>query len=142
MTSPKRQRGAVLLVGLVILMLITMFAISSANMNSADLRIVGNYQSKMMVTQNVQQAIEAVLSNVNNFNTPVAQTINVNGIAVAVSPPSCLGVAIAENYTAINNITLYDTNWAVTATAADPLTSATATVTQGVRIRLPTNFCP
>ena len=69
MTSPKRQRGAVLLVGLVILMLITMFAISSANMNSADLRIVGNYQSKMMVTQNVQQAIEAVLSNVNNFNT-------------------------------------------------------------------------
>ena len=57
----------------------------------------------------------------NNFNTPVAQTITVNGIAVAVSPPSCLGVAIAENYTAINNITLYDTNWAVTATAADPL---------------------
>ena len=142
MTSPKRQRGAVLLVGLVILMLITMFAMSSANMNSADLRIVGNYQSKMMVTQNVQQAIEAVLSNVNNFNTPVAQTITVNGIAVAVSPPACLGVATAANYTAVNNITLYDTDWAITATAADPLTGATATVTQGVRIRLPTSFCP
>ena len=76
------------------------------------------------------------------LTSSTTQTITVNGIAVAVSPPACLGVAIAENYTAINNITLYDTNWAVTATAADPLTSATATVTQGVRIRLPTNFCP
>ena len=54
--------------------------------------------------------------------------------APLLSPLSCLSDA--------NFMPGTDTNWAVTATAADPLTSATATVTQGVRIRLPANFCP
>ncbi len=142
MMGPKRQRGAVLLVSLVILMIITLFVVSSANMSSADLRIVGNFQRKMAITQSVQQAIEQVLSNVNNFNSPAAQSITVNGIAVAVSAPACLGTTTAAGYTAVNNITLYDTNWSVTATATDLLTGATATIDQGVRIRLPTNFCP
>lgn len=142
MMSPKRQRGAVLLVSLVILMVITLFVVSSANMSSTDLRIVGNLQRKMVINQSVQQAIEEVLSNVSNFNTPVAQTITVNGIAVAVSAPACLDTAPATGYTAVNNITLYDTNWSVSATATDLITGATSTINQGVRIRLPTNFCP
>ena len=131
-----------MLVSLVILMIITLFAVSSANMTSGDLRIVNNSQAKMVLTQSVQQAIENVLSNVTNFNTPVAQTIVVNGITVNVSAPQCLGTQTAAGYTAVNNITLYDTNWSIFATATDVLTGATATVSQGVRIRLPTNFCP
>jgi Tfp pilus assembly protein PilX len=142
MTGPRRQRGAVLLVSLVILMIITLFVVSSASMTSGDLRIIGNFQQKMMLTQSVQQAIEQVLSNVNNFNNPVARTITVNGIAVAVNAPQCLGTQTATGYTAVNNITLYDTNWAVSATATDVLTGATASINQGVRIRLPTNYCP
>ena len=142
MMGPKRQRGAVLLVSLVILMIIALFVVSSANMSSSDLRIVGNFQRKMAISQSVQQAIEQVLSNVNNFNSPAAQSITVNGIAVAVSAPACLGTTTAAGYTAVNDITLYDTNWSVTATATDLLTGATATIDQGVRIRLPTNFCP
>ena len=140
--SLQRQRGAVLLVGLVILMIITLFVMSSANLSTSDLRITGNFQTKMMTDQNVQQAIEEALSSVNNFTTPVAQTITVNGVTVAVSAPTCLGTSPAPGYTAVNNITLYDTNWSVTATATDPITDATATISQGVRIRLPTNFCP
>ena len=140
--SLQRQRGAVLLVSLVILMIITLFVMSSANLSTSDVRITGNFQSKMMTDQNVQQAIEDVLSSVNNFTTPVAQTITVNGVAVTVSSATCLGTSPAPGYTAVNNITLYDTNWSVTATATDPITGATATITQGVRIRLPTNFCP
>lgn len=142
MTNTKRQRGAVLLVSLIILMVITLFVISSANMSSTDLQIVGNFQRKMVMNQSVQQAIEEVLSNVSNFNTPAAQTITVNGIAVAVSAPQCVGTTTAAGYTAVNNITLYDTNWVVIATATDVLTGASATINQGVRIRLPTNFCP
>src|ERR1043165_5228386 len=140
MMTPKRQRGAVLLVSLIILMIITLFVISSANMSSSDLRTVGNFQSKLVIGQDAQQAIEIVLSNVNNFITPTAQTVTVNGIPVAVATPACLGYTIARGYTAVNNITLYDTNWAVTATGTDPLTGATSTITQGVRIRLPSNF--
>jgi Tfp pilus assembly protein PilX len=142
MRSRQRQRGAVLLVSLVILMLITLFVVSSANISSTDLRVVGNFHRKMLMTQSVQQAIEEVLSNLSNFDTPVAQTMTINGIAVAVSPPRCLGTTTAFGYTAVNNITLYDTNWTVSATATDVLTGATATIDQGVRIRLPTNFCP
>lgn len=142
MRGPGQQRGAVMLVSLIILMIITLFVVSSANMTSGDLRIIGNFQRKMMLTQSVQQAIEDVLSNVANFNTPVAQTITVNGIAVNVNAPQCLGTQTAAGYTAVNNITLYDTNWSISATATDVLTGATATINQGVRIRLPTNFCP
>jgi Tfp pilus assembly protein PilX len=142
MKCRQRQRGAVLLVSLIILMIITMFVISSANISSSDLRTVGNFQSKFVISQNAQQAIEVVLSNVNNFIAPAAQTITVNGIPVAMNAPACLGTTVAAGYTAVNNITLYDTNWAVTAIASDPVTGATATVTQGVRIRLPNNFCP
>lgn len=142
MRSLQHQRGAVLLVSLVILMIITLFVVSSANMSSTDLRVVGNFQRKMMMSQSVQQAIETVISSVNNFNTPVAQTLTVNGISVAVGSPQCLNTQTASGYTAVNNITLYDTNWAVSATATDVLTGATATINQGVRIRLPSNFCP
>ena len=142
MMNLKRQRGAVLLVSLVILMIITLFVISSANMSSSDLRAVGNFQSKSVISQNAQQAIEVVLNSGANFTTPVARTIIVNGIPVSLIAPSCLGYSVAAGYTAVNNITLYDTNWFVTATSTDPLTGATATITQGVRIRLPNNFCP
>ena len=142
MMSLKRQRGAVLLVSLIILMIITLFVISSANISSSDLRTVGNFQSKSVISQNVQTAIEAELSNVNNFLTPAAQNISVNGVPVAVNAPTCIGTSIAKGYTAVNNITLYDTNWAITATSTDPISGATATITQGVRIRLPNSFCP
>jgi len=141
-TSFKRQRGAVLLVSLVILMIITLFVVSSANLTSSDLRIVGNFQSKMIINQSAQQAIEEMLSSVTNFTTPVAHTITVNGFQVAVSAPACIGTTIATGYTAVNNITLYDTDWSFTATATDPISGATATLNQGVRIRLPTDYCP
>ena len=71
MTRIKRQRGAVLLVSLVILMLITLFVVSSANMSNSDLRIVGNFQSKMVLSESAQVAIENVLSNVSNFRRPL-----------------------------------------------------------------------
>jgi len=77
-----------------------------------------------------------------SFETPAAQTITVNGITVAVAAPSCQGVSTSRGYTAVGEVTIYDTNWQVTATATDPLTGAQSVLTQGVRIRLPNNFCP
>jgi Tfp pilus assembly protein PilX len=142
MMTPKRQRGAVLLVSLIILMIITLFVMSSANMSTSDLRTVGNFQSKLAISQDAQQAIETVLSSVTSFTSPAVRNFTINGVAVVTSAPACLGTSIAAGYTAVNNITLYDTNWSVTATATDPITGATATITQGVRIRLPDSTCP
>jgi hypothetical protein len=158
MMGLRRQRGAVLLVSLVILMIITLFVISSANMSSSDLRMVGNFQSRMEQSQNAQQGIEIVLSDVNSFTSatpipPFPRTISVSrfplsgggltaGYPVIVNAPACIGTVIAPGYTAVNNITLFDTNWSVTATSTDAITGATATITQGVRIRLPSGVCP
>ena len=142
MSTRHRQRGAVLIVSLIILMMLTVFVVSSINMSSADLRIVGNLQGKMAMTQSAQQAIEQVMSSSGSFNAPAPQTITVNNIPVTVSAAVCLGSSPATGYSAVANIILYDTNWLLTAIASDPITGATATVTQGMRIRLPTNYCP
>jgi Tfp pilus assembly protein PilX len=142
MKPPVRQRGAVLVVSLIFLVLITLFVVCSIKMSSADLRVVGNIQNKMAMTQSAQQAIEQQISTIASFDAPAPQTVNVNNTPVAVRAPVCLGTSPAPGYTAVANVTLYDTAWSVTATAADPSSGATATVTQGVRIRLPTNYCP
>ena len=142
MSSRHHQRGAVLITSLIMLVVLTLFVVSSINLSSADLRIVGNLQSKRTMSNSAQQAIEQVISSSVNFDAPVPQSVTVNGIAVAMSAPACLGTSPATGYSAVSNITIHDTNWSLTATATDPTTGATASVTQGVRIRLPTNFCP
>ncbi len=142
MRSRNREHGAVLVICLIFLALITLFVVSTVTMSSADLRVVGNVQNKLAMMQNAQQAIEQAISSIATFDTPAAQNINVNGTQVAVSAPTCLGTSPATGYTAVANITLYDTRWSITATANDAPSGATATVNQGVRIRLPTNFCP
>ena len=142
MSSRHHQRGAVLIMSLVMLVLLTLFVVSSINLSSADLRIVGNLQSKRTMSNSAQQAIEQVISSSADFDAPAPLTVVVNGIPVALSAAACLGTSPATGYSAVSNITLHDTNWSLTATATDPTTGATATVTQGVRIRLPTNYCP
>lgn len=142
MRSLKSQRGATLMVSMIMLMVLTMFVLAASGMSTTDLRIVGNAQSRMAMERAAQQAIEQVLSNIASFDTPAAQTVTVNGISVAVAAPTCQGVSTSRGYTAVGEVTIYDTNWQVTATATDPLTGAQSVLTQGVRIRLPNNFCP
>ena len=142
MSRRHHQRGAVLITSLIMLVVLTLFVVSSINLSSADLRIVGNRQSKMAMSHSAQQAIEQVINGIAGFDAPAPQTITVNGVPVSVTAPACLGASPAAGYTAVSNITVYDTHWSLTATATDPVTGATATVTQGVRIRLPTNYCP
>jgi Tfp pilus assembly protein PilX len=142
MKTRNRERGAVLVICLVFLALITLFVVCTVNMSTADLRVVGNVQNRMTMVQNAQQAIEQLISSIATFDAPAAQNVNVNGTPVAVATPVCLGTSPAPGYTAVANVTLYDTRWSITATASDPSSGATATLNQGVRIRLPTNFCP
>lgn len=142
MSSRNHQRGAVLFMSLIMLVILTLFVVSSINLSSADLRIVGNLQSKRIMSHSAQQAIEQVISSSAAFDAPVPQTVTVNGFPVSISSAACLGTSPATGYSAVSNITIHDTNWSLAATVTDPVTGATATVTQGVRIRLPTNYCP
>lgn len=58
-----RQRGVTLLVSMIMLLLITMLALTSFRLASGNLKIVGNMQQRNQVLTAAQNAIERVISN-------------------------------------------------------------------------------
>ena len=62
MTKMRSQRGAVLVIALIMLVLLTLFAVSAFNTGTANLKVVGNMQARNEAANASQQAIEAVLS--------------------------------------------------------------------------------
>jgi len=92
----KGQRGATLLISLIMLVVLTLFAISAINLSSTNLNIVGNMQARMEVQSAGKQAIEQVMSSAANFLTPAAQSIAVDinndgttDYTANVDKPSC-----------------------------------------------------
>lgn len=147
----KRQRGATLLVSLIMLILLTLFAVTGFNLSSVNLKITGNYMMEKRMEAVAQQAIEQLISTKTAFNmTPVASTICVNGglaciggYSVAMAAPKCAYATTAKGYSKkIDELALEDTTWEVRAVVADALTGANATVVQGVSIRLLAGNCP
>lgn len=150
-TMRHRERGATLLVSLIMLVVLTLFAVSGFNLSSVNLKITGNFQEQKRMQADAQQAIEQVISSSTAFNlTPTAQTVCVNGTGtpcsgteVAVSAPVCNYSVTAKGYTKqIGQLTPEDTDWEVRAVASDAVTGANAAVVQGVRIRLLAGNCP
>jgi Tfp pilus assembly protein PilX len=60
--SMRRQRGTTLVVALIMLVLLTLFATSSLNTASTNLKVVGNMQERSEALNVSQQVIESVLS--------------------------------------------------------------------------------
>ena len=92
----KKQSGATLLVALVMLVVLTLFAITAINFTNINTRIVGNQQFKKEAESAAQQAVEQIISS--DFTTnPVATAVNVdinndgtNDYIVQVAKPACL----------------------------------------------------
>ena len=145
------QRGATLLISLIMLVVLTLFAVAGFNLSSVNLKIAGNFQQQRLLEAVAQQAIEQVISTPTAFSlTPTTQTICVNGglacaggYSVSVSAPNCNYWATAKGYTKkIGELTPEDTDWEVRAAVTDAVTGAQAAVSQGVRMRLLANNCP
>lgn len=63
MTAPRRsQSGATLLVSLVMLIMLTLFAISAMNTSLVNLRMTGNMQARTEALDATQRALETVIS--------------------------------------------------------------------------------
>lgn len=58
----RRQRGTTLIVALIMLVLMTLFAVSSFNTANTNLKVVGNMQQKNEALNAAQAAIESVIS--------------------------------------------------------------------------------
>lgn len=95
-----KQRGSTLLVGMIMLILLTLMAISAMNATTTGLQIVGNAQFREEATAAAQQAIEKVISS--NFTlNPVASSSTVSfgaaSYTVQVEAPVCTSSVAVTN---------------------------------------------
>ena len=65
-----REGGATLLISLIMLIMLTLFAISAMNTGTINLKMVGNMQVRSEAMDASQSTIESVLSTVQFINTP------------------------------------------------------------------------
>jgi len=146
-----RERGAVLFIGLVMLIIMTLLAVSGIRMSTSNLKVVGNMQVQTEAITAAQQGIDNVMASVNSFYTPVAgnYSVDVNNdgnadYTVAVLAPSCLRMVAVEGYSAeFAPFAPKDTYWNVQSTATDASTGVSVTLNQGVRVRLSSSAtCP
>jgi Tfp pilus assembly protein PilX len=147
------QRGATLLVTLIMLVVLTLFAVTMFNLASVNLKIIGNFQSQKEIEGAVQQALEQIMTTATIFETPAARDICVPGGTappcastqhkVSIERPRCNYTVAAKGYTKkIGELTPEDTSWEVRGAYTDGRTGATAGIVQGVGVRMLAGNCP
>ena len=144
------QRGAALLVGLIMLVLITLMVTSAFTLSTTNLKSVGNMQAKNEAIAAANQAIEKVLGT--PFTTsPVAEDVNVDinndvttDYIVHIAIPTCVRASMSTSATvssvslgvAMSTVNEYNTLWDIEATVDDAKTGAKTVVSTGVNIQL------
>ena len=143
----RRQRGATLLISLIMLVVLTLFAVAGFNLSSVNLKISGNFQQQRFVEASVMQAIEQVVSDKALFYSPLGQTIVVNGISVTVAAAGGYHNPVTDGYESNTDPATgspngpQDTVWEVQGNGTDPLTGARAAVTQGLQVVMRPGNC-
>jgi Tfp pilus assembly protein PilX len=161
-----KQRGVTLLISLIMLVVLTLFAVTMIRLSNTNVVVVGNMQTQRYLAAAAQQAIETDLNSAAFYNdvptstspgsgcwangvttntfgstgsTPCFPGASTNSYQVKLTMPTCINTQIAPGYSAIANITLYDDYYEVTATATDPTdtNAGNVTIVQGVRVILP-----
>lgn len=166
-TRPGRQSGMTLLVSMIMLSVLTLFAITAIRTGNIGFKIVGNQQAQKLMEAAAQQAIEQTISNLGNFDpvsvippgATTAQRVCVNatfgdplvaippatcssGTQVDVMPVRCISTKRTPGGSVTQAAGTFDNLWQITATVTDSLTGAKATYHQGVKIRMLSNSCP
>lgn len=103
--APNRQRGATLLVGLIMLVLMTLIAITSFNLGRSNLQVVANMQNRAESANSAKATLEEVISKTNFTSNPAAALTNscasnakcfdingdgVNDVTVTLTPTPCI----------------------------------------------------
>lgn len=154
----KSQRGATLIVAIIMLVLITLMTTSSFRLSTGNLQSVGNMQVREEAIAAANVAIETIISSDAIFFSPAAQTIAVPPYSVTVSAPECIAsqnIASGSSLDLTPNVLIEGgagggvsasgyqiTHWDIKATVNDPTTGAAAEVHQGIKITLPANLSP
>jgi Tfp pilus assembly protein PilX len=145
------EKGAALIVGLIMLVLITLMLITALNLGTTNFRAVSNMQFRSEAVAAANVAIEQVIST--PFTAaPAAESINVDidndtdtDYVVAVAVPECIYAAQASGAdpsslslpVSMSASSTWNTVWDVDATATDDDNlGAVARVRAGVRVLL------
>ena len=162
-----RERGATLLISLIMLVVLTLFTISAIRTGNIGFKIVGNQQAQKLMEAAAQQAVEQTISNLGNFDplaviapgATAAQRVCVgaaagdppvaippaacaSGTPVDVMPVRCISTRRSQFDSLTQPMATYDNVWEIVATVTDSLTGAKATYHQGVKIRMLSGNCP
>ena len=144
----KYQSGATLFVALVFLLIMTLFAVSSINLSTINLKIVGNMQAIKQMEAAALDSQEQVLSNSNFFTSPAdfTQTVTIanTDFNVTVEAADCINSQTAAGYSAVvENIIPQDNTFVLRTKVDDPdIDGAENLVTvQGVGLRMLAGNC-
>lgn len=113
-SAAARQGGATLLISLIILILMTLLAVSAFNLGKGQLQVVGNMQRQGEALAAAQEAIEDVISTTRLFDSPGSifltpcagantKCVDTNGdgvtdVTVTLTPtPTCVKAATVKN---------------------------------------------
>jgi hypothetical protein len=153
---PVSQRGATLVVGLIMLVLITLLVTSAFMLSSSNLRSVGNMQNRNEAIAAANKAIEQVVGSPFT-DAPAAEAINVDidndnttDYVVNFAAPTCVSASLLPGAgpSTPSSITLgpafspastafYESVWDIDANVVDSNDSGAAVrVRQGVRVLL------
>lgn len=150
--SPHAQRGATLVVGLIMLLLITLVVSSAFTLSGTNLKSVGNMQLRDEAIAAANIAVEQVIGS--SFTTaPTAESINVDinndsatDYVVSIATPVCIreseviSVVAGQESGLRSTLTTppskWNTVWSLDATVSDSASGASAHVRSGVRVLL------
>lgn len=147
---PRAQRGATLIVGLIMLVLLTLVVTSAFMLSASNLKAVGNMQFRNEAVAAASKAIEQVLGSPFT-NAPGAEDIHVdidnNGTidyVVNIAQPECIRATVAAPGAssslalgiAMSTASHWNTVWDVVAVVNDTVSGASVRMRQGVRVLL------
>lgn len=146
----RAQRGATLVVGLIMLVLLTLVVTTAFMMSSGNLKAVGNMQFRDEAIAAANVAIEEIIGT--NFTAaPTAADVdvdidrdNVVDYTVNVMMPQCIqAVPVAADVSGLSGVTSgvptstdFNTVWDVEARVNSVATGAEVTIRQGIRRRI------
>jgi Tfp pilus assembly protein PilX len=162
--TARRQGGMTLLVAMIILVKITLLAVSAYKVSNTNLKVVGAMQGRQEGAAAAQAVIEQILSSLQFTRAPAGVAaahwgIDINGdgnedFDVKAQPqPRCVRISPVvigatpqpQDFPCIGSAVLgkahlssycADTIWEITATTTDKLTAAKTTIRQGVAVRV------
>jgi Tfp pilus assembly protein PilX len=165
-SAGSRQRGATLIIGLIMLVIITLIVLNAYNSSSTNLKSVGNMQIRDEAIAAANEVIELKISSAfTNNPTAAAESIVVDinkdgttDYVVAFAAPTCIRAVLVPavpgsesgTETIVNGVPLtvpnWNTDWDTDSTVTDAASGATVRIREGVRVKLSnaqkTAVCP